>query len=292
MQRFCVQAGRLHLSRWRLTARVLRSASAPCRTATTGPVQVAARTDCPVDISGRCSSWTSVQWADVDLTRGAAAGGSTPPMAETSRPTSSCGTLGKKDAISEFWKKTQRRRAFRLSWACLSISKYDRECYDEWETARRLVERCERNLCMTTTGKHYPATRTEPTEWKRYCVWHRQFRLGPLFLCYTEDMVRAGPERCSISTGDIVFMIVTVCEATNLVPAHQQRSMRNGPHQVPGRPTPTAERQPHGLGRPTLARPVMDLALLSRGARNAVTPDGMLTDRRRYSYSYHCCTLS
>ena len=47
--------------------------------------------------------------------------------------------------------------------------------YDEWEEARRLVERGERKL--SDYGGELPGTEP-PQEWKRYFDWHRQFRLS------------------------------------------------------------------------------------------------------------------
>ena len=47
--------------------------------------------------------------------------------------------------------------------------------YDEWEQARRLVERGERKL--SDYGGELPGTEP-PDEWKRYFDWQRQFRTG------------------------------------------------------------------------------------------------------------------
>ena len=47
--------------------------------------------------------------------------------------------------------------------------------YDEWEEARRLVERGERKL--SDYGGELPGTEP-PEEWKRYFDWQRQFRIG------------------------------------------------------------------------------------------------------------------
>ena len=47
--------------------------------------------------------------------------------------------------------------------------------YDEWEEARRLVERGERKL--SDYGGELPGTEP-PEEWKRYFDWQRQFRLS------------------------------------------------------------------------------------------------------------------
>ena len=45
--------------------------------------------------------------------------------------------------------------------------------YDEWEQARRLIERGERKL--SDYGGELPGTEP-PEEWKRYFDWQRQFR--------------------------------------------------------------------------------------------------------------------
>ena len=47
--------------------------------------------------------------------------------------------------------------------------------YDEWEQARRLIERGERKL--SDYGGELPGTEP-PAEWKRYFDWQRQFRLS------------------------------------------------------------------------------------------------------------------
>ena len=47
--------------------------------------------------------------------------------------------------------------------------------YDEWEEARRLVERGERKL--SDYGGELPGTEP-PEEWKRYFDWQRHFRTG------------------------------------------------------------------------------------------------------------------
>ena len=49
----------------------------------------------------------------------------------------------------------------------------DFSSYDEWEEARGLVERGEREL--SDYGGELPATEP-PEEWQRYCDWQRQFR--------------------------------------------------------------------------------------------------------------------
>jgi hypothetical protein len=78
--------------------------------------------------------------------------------------------------------------------------------YDEWEEARRLVERGERKL--SDYGGELPGTEP-PEEWKRYFDWQRQFRLSEFGSGEWFELA----QRMFDFTGDNVFVIGTVGEA-------------------------------------------------------------------------------
>ena len=72
--------------------------------------------------------------------------------------------------------------------------------YDEWEEARRLVERGERK--RSGYGGQLPGTEP-PEEWKRYFDWQRQFRLSEFGSGEWSELA----QRMFDFTGDNVFVI-------------------------------------------------------------------------------------
>ena len=96
--------------------------------------------------------------------------------------------------------------------------------YDEWETARRLVERGERKL--SDYGGELPGTEP-PEEWKRYFDWQRQFRLSEFG---SEEWFELAQKMFDF-TGDNVFVIGTVGEAPNILLTNND--LRNVPTEFP-----------------------------------------------------------
>ena len=96
--------------------------------------------------------------------------------------------------------------------------------YDEWEQARRLIERGERKL--SDYGGELPGTEP-PDEWKRYFDWQRQFRLSEFgsgeWFTLAEQMFDF--------IGDNVFVIGTVGEAPNILLTNND--LRNVPTEFP-----------------------------------------------------------
>ena len=97
----------------------------------------------------------------------------TPPGATTRTPTNSCCSRGGIDAITEFWNWINDGAG--SGGVGLHGDFNMTGSYDEWEEARRLVERGERKL--SDYGGELPGTEP-PEEWKRYFDWQRQFRIG------------------------------------------------------------------------------------------------------------------
>ena len=104
--------------------------------------------------------------------------------------------------------------------------------YDEWEEARRLVERGERKL--SDYGGELPGTEP-PEEWKRYFDWQRQFRLSEFGSAEWFELA----QKMFDFTGDNVFVIGTVGEAPNILLTNNDPAQR--PHRVPGLQTPTGK---------------------------------------------------
>ena len=96
--------------------------------------------------------------------------------------------------------------------------------YDEWETARRLVERGERKL--SDYGGELPGIEP-PEEWKRYFDWQRQFRLSEFG---SEEWFELAQKMFDF-TGDNVFVIGTVGEAPNILLTNND--LRNVPTEFP-----------------------------------------------------------
>ena len=111
--------------------------------------------------------------------------------------------------------------------------------YDEWETARRLVERGERKL--SDYGGELRGIEP-PDEWKRYFDWQRQFRTGsassglaapvePVRVRLRRVVVRAGPEDVRLHRRQRIRDRHRRRGAQH--PAHQQRPAQRA-HRVPG----------------------------------------------------------
>ena len=136
-------------------------------------IQVAARTGGPVDIS-KLFELEIAQWADVDL-RVAPRLVDDAAWGENIAADEFMLQPGGIDAITEFWNWINDgagsggvglHGGFNMTGS-----------YDEWETARRLVERGERKL--SDYGGELPGIEP-PEEWKRYFDWQRQLRLSDL----------------------------------------------------------------------------------------------------------------
>ena len=96
--------------------------------------------------------------------------------------------------------------------------------YDEWEEARRLVERGERKL--SDYGGELPGIEP-PEEWKRYFGWQRQFRLSEFGASEWFELA----QKMFDFTGDNVFVIGTVGEAPNILLTNND--LRNVPTEFP-----------------------------------------------------------
>ena len=96
--------------------------------------------------------------------------------------------------------------------------------YDEWEQARRLIERGERKL--SDYGGELPGTEP-PEEWKRYFDWQRQFRLSE----FGSDEWFGLAQKMFDFTGDNVFVIGTVGEAPAVLLTNND--LRNVPTEFP-----------------------------------------------------------
>ena len=96
--------------------------------------------------------------------------------------------------------------------------------YDEWETARRLIERGERKL--SDYGGELPGIEP-PDEWKRYFDWQRQFRLSEFGSGEWFELA----QKMFDFTGGNVFVIGTVGEAPNILLTNND--LRNVPIEFP-----------------------------------------------------------
>ena len=134
-------------------------------------IQVAARTGGPVDIS-KLFELEIAQWAEVDLrvvprlVDDAAWGDNIAADEFMLQP-------GGIDAITEFWNWINAGPG--SAGVGLHGDFNMTGSYDEWENARRLIERGERKL--SDYGGELPGIEP-PDEWKRYFDWQRQFRTG------------------------------------------------------------------------------------------------------------------
>ena len=134
-------------------------------------IQIAARTGGPVDIS-KLFELEIAQWAEVDLRAvprlvdDAAWGDNREADEFMLQP-------GGIDAITEFWNWINDRAG--SGGVGLHGDFNMTGSYDEWENARRLIERGERKL--SDYGGELPSIEP-PEEWKRYFDWQRQFRTG------------------------------------------------------------------------------------------------------------------
>ena len=134
-------------------------------------IRIAARTGGPVDIS-KLFELEIAQWAEVDLrvaprlVDDAAWGDNQDADEFMLQP-------GGIDAITEFWNWINDGAG--SGGVGLHGDFNMTGSYDEWEEARRLVERGERKL--SDYGGELPGTEP-PEEWKRYFDWQRQFRTG------------------------------------------------------------------------------------------------------------------
>ena len=146
----------------------------PCRRGTYPATPLnggAARTGGPVDIS-KLFELEIAQWAEVDLRAvprlvdDAAWGDNREADEFMLQP-------GGIDAITEFWNWINDRAG--SGGVGLHGDFNMTGSYDEWENARRLIERGERKL--SDYGGELPSIEP-PEEWKRYFDWQRQFRTG------------------------------------------------------------------------------------------------------------------
>ena len=96
--------------------------------------------------------------------------------------------------------------------------------YDEWETARRLVERGERKL--SDYGGELPGIEP-PDEWKRYFDWQSQLSLSEFGSGEWFELA----QKMFDFTGDNVFVIGTFGEAPNILLTNND--LRNVPTEFP-----------------------------------------------------------
>ena len=183
-------------------------------------IQVAARTGGPVDIS-KLFELEIAQWAEVDLrvaprlVDDAAWGDNQDADEFMLQP-------GGIDAITEFWNWINDGAG--SGGVGLHGDFNMTGSYDEWEEARRLVERGERKL--SDYGGELPGTEP-PEEWKRYFDWQRQFRLSEFGSAEWFELA----QKMFDFTGDNVFVIGTVGEAPNILLTNND--LRNVPTEFP-----------------------------------------------------------
>ena len=183
-------------------------------------IQVAARTGGPVDIS-KLFELEIAQWAEVDLrvvprlVDDAAWGENIAADEFMLQP-------GGIDAITEFWNWINDGPG--SGGVGLHGDFNMTGSYDEWEQARRLIERGERKL--SDYGGELPGTEP-PAEWKRYFDWQRQFRLSEFGSGEWFELA----QKMFDFTGDNVFVIGTVGEAPAVLLTNND--LRNVPTEFP-----------------------------------------------------------
>ena len=183
-------------------------------------IQIAARTGGPVDIS-KLFELEIAQWAEVDLrvaprlVDDAAWGDNQDADEFMLQP-------GGIDAITEFWNWINAGAG--AGGVGLHGDFNMTGSYDEWEEARRLVERGERKL--SDYGGELPGIEP-PEEWKRYFDWQRQFRLSEFGSGEWFELA----QKMFDFTGDNVFVIGTVGEAPNILLTNND--LRNVPTEFP-----------------------------------------------------------
>ena len=151
-------------------------------------IRIAARTGGPVDIS-KLFELEIAQWAEVDL-RVAPRLVDDAAWGENIAADEFMLQPGGIDAITEFWNWINDGAG--SGGVGLHGDFNMTGSYDEWETARRLVERGERKL--SDYGGELPGIEP-PEEWKRYFDWQRQFRLSE----FGSANGSSWPRRCSTS---------------------------------------------------------------------------------------------
>ena len=183
-------------------------------------IQIAARTGGPVDIS-KLFELEIAQWAEVDLrvaprlVDDAAWGDNQDADEFMLQP-------GGIDAITEFWNWINDGAG--SGGVGLHGDFNMTGSYDEWEEARRLVERGERK--PSDYGGELPGIEP-PEEWKRYFDWQRQFRLSEFGSGEWFELAQMMFD----FTGDNVFVIGTVGEAPNILLTNND--LRNVPTEFP-----------------------------------------------------------
>ena len=206
-------------------------------------IQIAARTGGPVDIS-KLFELEIAQWAEVDLrvaprlVDDAAWGDNQDADEFMLQP-------GGIDAITEFWNWINDGAG--SGGVGLHGDFNMTGSYDEWEEARRLVERGERKL------SDYGG---EPARHRAARGVEALLRLAapvPAVRVRLRRVVRAGPEDVRLHRRQRIRDRHRRRGPQH--PAHQQRPAQRA-HRVPGLQH-RLERQPHVLGRPTLARPLI-----------------------------------
>ena len=183
-------------------------------------IQIAARTGGPVDIS-KLFELEIAQWAEVDL-RVAPRLVDDAAWVDNQDADEFMLQPGGIDAITEFWNWINDGAG--SGGVGLHGDFNMTGSYDEWEEARRLVERGERKL--SDYGGELPGTEP-PEEWKRYFDWQRQFRLSEFGSSEWFELA----QKMFDFTGDNVFVIGTVGEAPNILLTNND--LRNVPTEFP-----------------------------------------------------------